>query len=171
MREVDLAGGPQRSQGSSAHFTCNFASRCFLTIPCIGVSSITLSTICNYVPLPAFRCSIFVPPIRLKTMIIDYVFLLTFVSWHVVDISQLSFGCKVVISERPGHNWERKPTYLGWSVHERPTVQSRAVKLWQDLLAPSTRRGYTPSLSPASLPQAAMNPLKYWKRIVKIAII
>lgn len=83
------SSGPAKGPFSSAHITCNFASRGFLTIPCIDASFIILSTIGNYVFIPVYICSMYVLSIRLKTMIIGHVFLLTAVSWHMVAIAQI----------------------------------------------------------------------------------
>lgn len=66
-------GSPSRRPApgtfSSAHYTCNWASRSFLTTSYIDVSFLALSTICSYV----FICSIYVSSTSLKTVVIGLV--------------------------------------------------------------------------------------------------
>lgn len=52
---------PDPGPFSSAHHTCNLASRSFLTTSHIDVSFLALSTICNYVFIPVFICSMSLP--------------------------------------------------------------------------------------------------------------
>lgn len=156
--------GPAKGPFSSAHVTCNFASRCFLTIPCIDVSFIILSTISNYVFIPAYICSTYVLSIRLKTMIIGHVFLLTAVSWHMVATAQIPRLRNGNLKE--ARSLLREVTHMSWvesSWKASSPKQSPCLKLWQGLLSPSTRKGGIQGLSLASHPQAAISSLKYLK--------